>query len=111
MIKRGEVYWVGMDPALGAEIKKTRPGIIVSNDVNNVHAPTVTVIPLTTSVHRVYPFEVLLAPKLFGNKSACKAKTDQVRTVDKRRLGAPLGLLPRNVMAQIEQALRRQLGL
>lgn len=111
MIKRGEVYWVNLDPTIGAEIKKTRPAVVVSNDVNNVHAQTITILPLTTSTEKIYPFEVLLPAGAFGNKEASKAKANQIRTVDKRRLSGAMGLLPEKIMAQIEDALRLHLDL
>lgn len=111
MIKRGEVYWVSLDPAVGAEIRKTRPALVVSNDLNNLYAQTVTVIPLTSAVAKVYPFEVLLKPGAFGNKEPVKAKPNQIRTVDKRRLGKPLGLVPAGLMAEVEEAVRLHLGL
>ncbi len=111
MIKRGEIYWVNLDPSIGFEIKKTRPALVVSNDLNNVHAQTVTVLPLTTSTERVYPFETLLASGAFGNKESCKAKADQIRTVDKRRLGKLIGALSRELMLQVEEAVRLHLDL
>lgn len=111
MIKRGEVYWVNLDPTIGAEIRKTRPALVVSNDTNNVHARTVTVVPLTTSTEKVYPFEVLLKPGTYGNKEAAKAKANQVRTVDKRRLGRLIGILPSGAVEQVEVALRLHLDL
>jgi mRNA interferase MazF len=111
MIKRGEIYWVNLDPTIGSEIRKTRPAIIVSNDINNLHAQTVTVLPLSSSVEKVYPFEVLIRPKIFGNSQACKAKANQIRTVDKRRLGELIGILPNPLILQIDAALRLHLAL
>lgn len=111
MIKRGEVYWVNLDPTIGSEIKKTRPAVVVSNDMNNLHAQTVTVLPLTTAIGKVYPFEVLLHPGDYGNKAPAKAKANQIRTVDKRRLGRLEGILLESVLAEVGQALRLHLDL
>lgn len=111
MIKRGEIYWVNLDPTIGAEIKKTRPALIVSNDINNLHAQTVTVAPLSTAVEKVHPFEVLLKPGIYGNDKPAKVKANQIRTVDKRRLGRPLGLLPPASMSAVDLALRLHLAL
>jgi len=111
LIKRGEVYWVNLDPTVGSEIKKTRPALIISNDVNNVHAQTVTVLPLTSSVDVVHPFEVLVGPHLCGNKQSSKVKANQIRTVDKRRLGNLLGMFPGALMLQVDEAVRLHLGL
>jgi mRNA interferase MazF len=111
MIKRGEIYWVNLDPTLGSEIRKTRPALVVSNDANNMNAGTVTVLPITSNVSRVYPFEVLLPAGSCGNKEACKTKADQIRTVDKRRLGKPMGFASSAVLAAAEHAMRLHLGL
>ncbi|MEK7859393.1 MAG: type II toxin-antitoxin system PemK/MazF family toxin [Elusimicrobiota bacterium] len=111
MIKRGEVYWAAFDPAVGGEIRKTRPTVVVSNDVNNVHSPTVTILPLSLAVQRVYPFEVFLAAETCGNKNDCKVKVDQIRAVDKRRLGDLVGQVPDFLMDDIAKALRCHLSL
>lgn len=111
MIKRGEVYWVNLDPAVGSEIKKTRPAMVVSNDINNVHARTVTVLPITSNVTRIYPFEVLLESAVCGNKDACKIKADQIRTVDKKRLGRLMGMVSSEKLAAAEAAVRLHLDL
>lgn len=111
MIKRGEVYWAGLDPAVGGEMRKTRPVVVVSNDVNNVYASTVTIVPLTSSVRKVYPFEVLIRPGTCGNRVACKARVDQVRTMVKRRLRKEMGRLPDFLMSEIDQSLKFHLAL
>ncbi|MBI5882489.1 MAG: type II toxin-antitoxin system PemK/MazF family toxin [Elusimicrobia bacterium] len=109
-MKRGEVYWVRLDPSEGAEIKKTRPALVVSNDTNNVYAQTVTVLPLTTQVDRVYPFEVLLETGVCGPQAA-KVKANQIRTVDKRRLGDLIALLPDPILRKVDDAVRLHLAL
>ncbi len=111
MIKRGEIYWVNLDPAIGSEIKKTRPALVISNDIGNLHAASVTVLPITSKISKVYPFEVLLAPGVFGNKEASKVKADQIRTVDKRRLGKVMGMLPEAALSDVARALRLHLDL
>jgi len=111
MIRRGEIYWVNLDPTVGSEIKKTRPGLVVSNDLNNLHGQTVTVLPVTSNMTKVHPFEVLLPARLCGLKEDSKAKADQVRTVDKRRLGKLVGFAPAEVMKEADAALRLHLDL
>ena len=111
MIKRGELYWVNLDPTIGAEIKKTRPVLIVSSDLNNIHAQTVTVLPLTSTIDKIFPFDVLLKAGACGNKQACKIKANQIRTVDKRRLGNHFGMLTPDLMAAADAAMRVHLSL
>ena len=60
-IKRGFVYLVNLNPTIGAEINKVRPAVVVSNDINNQYAETVTIVPITSSrIDKVYPFEVYI---------------------------------------------------
>ena len=111
MIKRGEIYWVNLDPTIGSEIRKTRPAVVVSNDINNLHAQTVTVVPLSSSIGKVHPFEVLLPAGLTGTREESKAKANQIRTVDKQRLGKSAGLVTAGLMEKLDEALRLHLDL
>ncbi|MGC8495421.1 MAG: type II toxin-antitoxin system PemK/MazF family toxin [Syntrophobacteraceae bacterium] len=112
LIRRGVLYLASLDPTVGREISKTRPVVVVSNDVGNEYAPTVTVVPVTTgNLDRIYPFEVKLL-KGEGNLAVdSKAKADQIRTIDKSRLVKFIGDLTPRTMAQIEQAMRHHLDL
>ncbi len=111
-IRRGVIYLASLDATAGREISKTRPVVVVSNDVGNEYAPTVTVVPVTTgNPDRIYPFEVKLL-KGEGNLAVnSKAKADQIRTIDKTRLVKFIGDLTPRVMAEIEQAMRHHLDL
>lgn len=79
-VRRGQIWWVNLDPTLGSEIRKQRPAVIVSPDELNAHLNTVVVVPLTTG--RSYPFRI--ATKVRGQEGV--AAVDQVRTIDKQRL-------------------------
>lgn len=57
-IRRGEIFLVNFGPTIGSEAKKTRPAVVVSNDINNAHSPIVSISPITSNVTRVYSFEV-----------------------------------------------------
>lgn len=103
MIKRGEVYWVALD--------RSRPAVVVSSDANNLNANTVNVLPMTTAVAKVRPFEVLLESGICGNREAGKVKVDQIRTVDKKRVGNQMGFVPSFLMAEIDAAMRLHLAL
>jgi mRNA interferase MazF len=111
-IRRGEIYLAALDPVLGGEISKTRPVLIVSNDKNNTFSGTVTILPISSQqLDKTYPFEVLL-PRGSGNlPKDSKAKADQIRTIDKRRIVRFIGALHSNEMAQIEMAIRIHLEL
>ncbi len=108
--RRGEIWLVNLDPAIGAEIKKTRPAVVISNNLNNEHASTVTVLPISDKGKKVYPFEAALAPQA-GLVKDSKVKCQQIRTIDKSRLVKPLGRLEKNQIQQIDQALMIHLGM
>jgi len=100
---RGSVWWVEFDPAVGSEIHKTRPAVIVSNDTANKFLARVVVIPLTSNVSRVYPGEAVVTVN--GDKS--KAMTDQIMSADKSRLKNKIAVLSDNDMISLETAMKR----
>ena len=111
-IKRGFVYLVNLNPTIGAEINKVRPAVVVSNDINNQYAETVTIVPITSSrIDKVYPFEVFI-PKGAGNLDKdSKAKANQIRTIDKKRIVSELGRLPEDLMKELGTAIKIHLDL
>lgn len=115
MIRRGDVVWADLEPVRGHEANKRRPVVVVSNDRANAAAARgrsmVTVVPVTSNVTKVFPFQVLLAKGTAGLATGSKAQAEQVRAIDTGRLGSVIGRLPRAVMAKLDDALRLQLGL
>ena len=83
-MKRGEIYYANLSPTVGSEIDKHRPVLVVSNDANNRAPNTVTILPITSNVTRVYPFEVLLNPEDSGLSKPSKVQAQQVRTISKQ---------------------------
>lgn len=68
---------VNFDPTLGAEVKKTRPALVVSNDINNAHSPIVSISPITSNVTKVYSFEVEIPAGTGGMKTRSKVMINQ----------------------------------
>jgi len=111
-IRRGEVYVAALDPVVGREISKTRPVLVVSNDLNNQFSGTVTILPITSmTLDKIYPFEVLLPKGCGGLPKDSKVKADQVRTLDKTRLAKLLGKVDQKQIAAINKAIMLHLGL
>lgn len=102
VIKRGEVYWVNLDPTIGSEIKKTRPAVILSNNIQNKVSTRVVVLPITSTIDKVFPFEA----KIILQNGDAKVLSDQVRTVDKSRLNNRICSLTKAEMKDIERAIK-----
>ncbi len=105
--KRGEIWGINFDPAIGTEIKKTRPAIVVSTDKSNEFLERIQVVPLTSTIDKIYPSESIVT--INGAKS--KATADQIATVSKRRVYKKIDTLTTKEMSHIENVLRIQLGL
>ena len=109
---RGEIYFANLDPTVGSEIKKKRPVLIVSNNANNTAASTITIVPITSNVTKVYPFEVLLQTDDSGLSKISKAQCHQVRTISTIRIrNKRIGLANKKIMDRIEAALKLHLDL
>lgn len=115
-MRRGEIRVVDFNPGRGSEAKKRRPAVIVSNDGANAVAArlgrgVITVLPITSNVRRIYPFQVLLPAAATGLRQDSKAQAEQVRSIAVERLGGPIGLVPGAIMLQVDEALRLHLAL
>jgi mRNA interferase MazF len=105
--RRDEVWWVSFDPAVGGEIQKTRPAVVLSNDFANAALHRVIVVPISNQVAKVYPGEALIA--LNGERR--KAMADQIMTASKQRLKNKLGTLSRADVTAVEGAVLMQLAI
>ena len=113
---RGEIWQVDLDPVRGREANKMRPAVIVSNDRANATAArlgrgAVTVVPVTSNVDNVYPFQVLLAATASGLSSNSKAQAEQVRSVATQRLLRRIGRITTGELVDLDNALRLHLAL
>ena len=105
--KRGDIYWIKLDPTIGTETQKTRPCLILSNNSQNKKSLRIIAAPITSNVKIVYPFEV----KIFLCDRACKILLDQIRALDKQRIGSRIDSLDVCTLLQVEEALKVTLGL
>lgn len=88
------------------ELQGIHPGVIVSNNQQNLFSPLITIVPLTSQLDKIYPFEVIT----YLNNQKGKALVDQITTIDKKRLGNYLGEFDKGTMKQMEQALHLTLS-
>jgi mRNA interferase MazF len=110
--KRGEIYLVNFDPTVGFEIKKTRPALVLQNDIGNRYSDIVIVAAITSSVdEKLYPTEVLLTAKKTGLKSDSVVLLNQIRSIDKVRLTRRIGKVDRSSMENVDRAIEISLGL
>jgi mRNA interferase MazF len=115
-VRRGEIRFADLEPVRGSEANKQRPVVLVSNDGANQRAATlghgvVTVVPVTSNVARVLPFQTLLDPGATALTRLSKALAEQVRSIDVRRLGPCIGHLSPATISELDEALRLHLAL
>ena len=104
--RRGDIYWVTLDPALCSEIRKTRPALVISNDSCNAYGARVVILPITSNVSSLYPGEARIEVR--GRPA--RALGDQIRSLDKARLRARIGSLRPAELRDVEAAVLITLG-
>lgn len=110
-IRRGDVVIVRLDPAEGHEMKKTRPAVVVQNDIGNKNSRTTIVAP-ATGTYRGYPFEVLVEASDSPFEKDSSVRLDQIRVISmENRIHSVIGRLDSPTMAAVDDALKLSLGL
>lgn len=109
-IKRGDIYYASLNPVVGSEQGGIRPCLIVQNEAGNAHSPTVVVVPLTSSKKAFLPTHVRISRtgRLIANSIAL---TEQVRTIDRKRLDGYIGSIDYGTQAAVDAALAVSVGL
>ncbi len=111
-IRRGDIFLVDLDPVKGSEQGKTRPCVVIQNDLGNQYSPVTIIACITSKLNRrVYPTNVFVAAKETGLDYDSLVILNQIRTVDKRRLIKKLGSIPEAKMLEVDAALKISLGL
>lgn len=105
--QRGDIFWVKLDPTIGSEIAKTRPAVILSNNIANELSRRVIIAPITSKMTKIFPFEAPI--ELHGKKG--KVLLDQLRTIDKMRLGKRISNCDIDTLNYIEEALLVVFGI
>ncbi|AYF99377.1 type II toxin-antitoxin system PemK/MazF family toxin [Protaetiibacter intestinalis] len=114
-MRRGAIVLVDLDPVIGSEAARSRPAVIVSNNTANAAAMrangVITVVPVTSNISRVYPFQVLLPASTTGLARDSKAQAEQVRSVAVARVRSAAGWATSELMDELDAALRLHLAL
>ena len=111
-MKRGDIWLVNLDPTVGHEIKKSRPAVIVQNDIGNHYSPITIIAPITSQLkEKLYPFEAQLPKEYTGLSKDSKVLMNQIRAVDKERLIKRVGTVKEELLEDVNKALRISLGL
>ncbi len=109
-MRRGEIYYADLDPSIGSEINKKRPVVIISNNSNNRVSSTLTVLPVTSNISKIYPFEVALPAEESGLPNDSKIQCQQIRTISRIRIKtAKIGAVTEKTLLKIETATKLHL--
>lgn len=112
IIKRGDIFLVQLDPAIGSEQGGFRPIVVIQNDIGNQYSPTVIIAPITTKrFSQKYPTNVNITAKESGLKHDSTILLNQIKTIDKNRLGKKLVHLKPSIMVEVNKAILVSLGL
>ena len=110
-VKRGDIWLVNLDPTIGHEIKKSRPAVIIQNDLGNKYSPITIIAPITSQcIEKIYPVEVIVEENAGLDKTS-KILMNQIRAIDKRRLIKKLGKVDKETITKVDAAIRISLGL
>ena len=111
--KRGEVYIINFDPSIGSEIKKTRPAVILQNNISNTYSPTTIVAAITShkKEKKRYPTEVFIESKEAHLENDSRILLNQIQTIDKARLIKKIGTVKSKTLEKIDSALMISLEL
>lgn len=111
-IKRGDIFYVDLNPTKGSEQAGRRPVLVIQNNVGNEVAPTVIIAPLTTKkFSKKYPTNEQIKKGVANLKEDSVVLLSQIRTIDKKRLERKIGSLPADVMTKVDEAIKVSLGL
>ena len=112
-LRRGEIYLSSFDPTVGREIKKTRPALVIQNDIGNRYSSVTIVAAITSTISPVpYPVEVVVQPTAAnGLEVPSSIRLDQIRSVDRQRLVRRLGVVDSASISKVDEAIKISLGL
>jgi len=109
--RRGDIWTVDLEPVVGSEQGKARPALIVQNDIGNLYSPVLIVAALTSGEEARYDVQVEVKAPEGGLSHSSLVLLNQIRTIDKRRVGRYWGHLSAETMQRVDEAIKISLGL
>ncbi|MBN2260416.1 MAG: type II toxin-antitoxin system PemK/MazF family toxin [Clostridiales bacterium] len=111
-IRRGDIVLADLNPVIGSEQGGSRPVLVIQNDIGNKYSPTVIIAAITACVTKTkMPTHVVINQDIAGLSKDSVVLTEQIRTIDKKRLLQKIGILPIDLMQEVDKALYISLGL
>lgn len=111
-VKRGDIWLVNLDPTVGHEINKSRPALIIQNDIGNKYSPVTIIAPITSqNIEKIYPIEVFLTKEGHNLEKDSKVLLNQIRSIDKERLIKKVSKVNEITLAKVNEAVKISLGL
>ena len=111
-VKRGDIYYADLSPVVGSEQGGMRPVLIVQNDVGNKHSPTVIAAAITSQINKAkLPTHIELGAKTYGLSKDSVILLEQIRTIDKKRLGEKCGEVDPQTMQKVNECLKISVGI
>jgi mRNA interferase MazF len=112
-VNRGDIHYANLDPVVGRETGKTRPVVVIQNNIGNMYSPTTIVAIITEYSEKKASYPICVAAKKRnGLKKDSVVNLAQIRTIDKKRLTTPkLGSLSKDTMKMVDEALKNSLEL
>lgn len=110
-IKKGEIYLINLDPVIGSEQGKTRPCLIIQNNIGNKYSQNTIIASITSKIDKEYPFLVKIEKGIANLPKDSFVQLDQIRTISVKRIIKKIGSLPKEVMLKIDVALKNSLDL
>ena len=104
-VLRGQMYYADLDPVIGSEQGGNRPVLVIQNNIGNRHSPTIIIAPITTRVKKLHQPTHIGVPPYFGLPQNSMVMLEQIRTIDKSRLGSYVGCFDDDVMDYVDEAL------
>lgn len=111
LIYRGQVWIADLNPGFGIEIHKKRPVLIISNNILNNNWPRIIIVPFSSQIYPMNPGKVFIQKDTCGIKKASIILAQEIRSIDKSRLIKKMGVLSKQKLLEVEEAVKLVLGL